>query len=113
MRTFRAFQRRAAARLIVSFAVSAAIAAGAYWAGPWLLLALLFVLLVVVSYAVLTIAPDAIARWRGHHWRWSWPMGHRDGPDDWLGTRVPRRPRPPRMPPRAAAAQPERLSPNS
>lgn len=105
----RRVQRHPGARLLVAVVLAGVITAGAWWAGQTVAFALLFAALAAVLFALLTLAPDAIAYRRGHHWRWSWSrrLGN-GGPDTWLGTRVPRRPRPPTMPPRAAAARPAR-----
>jgi hypothetical protein len=56
--------------------------------------ALLFVLLTIVGFVALTIAPDAIALQRRHYWRWWWRSSKDDGPF-WPGTRIPRGPRRP------------------
>ena len=53
------------------------------------ILMLLFVALVLITFALLTIAPDAIAQLRKHHWRWWWRTPDDDGPY-WPGTRIPR-----------------------
>ena len=99
----RSLQRRAAVRVGVALAVSALLSLAAWRAGPAVTLALLFTLLLLVTFALLTIAPDLIAFRRGHGWRWWWRAANDEGPF-WPGTRVPRHPHPPRMPPRGAAA---------
>ena len=103
----RALQRRRTARLLVALVVSAGLALVAWWAGTVALLVTVFVLLVAVTFTLLTLATDVIALWRGHSWRWWGRSSDDDGPF-WLGTRIPRRPHPPRMPPRGAAAQSSR-----
>lgn len=64
----------------------------------------LFLTLSLVLFALLSIAPDLIAHWRGHTWRWWWRRNG-EGPF-WLGTRIPRHPRPPLLPARGARAVP-------
>lgn len=65
-----------------------------YGAGlPIVTSSFVFGLLAVASYLALTIAADAIAYWRGHHWRWRWRRSNDEGPF-WPGTRIPRGPRP-------------------
>ncbi len=64
---------------------------------PVITLALLVAALFCVAFALLTLAPDLIAHWRGHRWRWWWRAGDDEGPF-WPGTRVPRHPGPPRAP---------------
>lgn len=100
----RRVQRSIAGRAIVSLLASGALAYLAWRAGSAVMLALLFTLLLVVSFALLTIAPDVIAHWRGHHWRWWWRSSRDDDGPFWAGTRVPRHPRPPQLPSRGATA---------
>lgn len=106
----RRVQRSVAGRAIVALLVSGALSYLAWRAGNTFMLALLFALLLVVSFALLTIAPDAIAHWRGHHWRWWWHSSSEDGPF-WPGTRIPRHPRQPLLPARGAAATPHDAHP--
>jgi hypothetical protein len=56
------------------------------------MVALLFIALLVVTFALLTAAPDLIAYQRKHPWRWWWRFSDDEGPF-WPGTRVPRHPR--------------------
>ncbi len=105
----RAVQRTVAARSAVALLVSALLSLAAWWAGKGVMLAILFALLAVVLFALLTVAPDVIAAWRGHYWRWAW----RSPGGDWTGVREPRRPRLPFMPSRGAAARPDGALPNS
>lgn len=102
----RRVQRSVAMRAIGALIVSGALSYLAWQAGSSVMLVLLFALLVVVSFAVLTIAPDAIAHWRGHAWRWWWRSSGDEGPF-WPGTRVPRHPRKPLLPSRGAATTPQ------
>lgn len=99
----RRVQRSIAGRAIVALLASGALTYLAWWAGSAVMLALLFALLLVVTFAVFTIASDAIAHWRGHHWRWWWRSPGDDGPF-WAGTRIPRHPRQPLLPSRGATA---------
>lgn len=101
----RRVQRSVAMRALVSLLVSGALSYLAWRAGSAVMLALLFALLLAVSFALLTIAPDAIAHWRGHHWRWWWRSSGEGGPF-WSGTRIPRHPRRPLLPSRGATATP-------
>jgi hypothetical protein len=101
----RAIQRRRAARAASALLVSALVSLAAWRAGPVVMLALLFTSLLVVTFSALTIAPDLVAFWRGHQWRWWWRSSDDEGPF-WLGTRVPRHPRRPLLPSRGAAAMP-------
>lgn len=102
----RRVQRSVAERAVVALLVSGALSYLAWRAGDAVMLALLFALLLAVSFALLTIAPDAIAHWRGHHWRWWWRSSGEDGPF-WSGTRIPRHPRQPPLPARGATATPQ------
>ncbi len=99
----RRIQRSVAGRAVVALLVSGALAYLAWLAGSVFMIALLFALLVVISFVLLTIAPDAIAQWRGHEWRWWWRSSGDDGPF-WAGTRIPRHPRLPLLPSRGATA---------
>lgn len=102
----RSIQRSLAGRAVVALIASAMVSYLVWWAGSVFMLVLLVALLVVVSFALLTIAPDAIAHWRGHDWRWWWRSSGDEGPF-WLGTRVPRHPRRPLLPSRGAATTPQ------
>lgn len=106
----RRVQHSVAGRAIVALLMSGALSYLAWRAGSIFILALLFALLLAVSFALLTIAPDAIAHWRGHSWRWWWRSSGNDGPF-WLGTRIPRHPRQPLLPPRGATATPHDAHP--
>lgn len=102
----RSIQRSLAGRAACTLIASGALSYLAWLAGSVFMLALLFALLLAVSFVVLTIAPDAIAHWRGHDWRWWWRSSGEEGPF-WLGTRVPRHPRTPLLPSRGAATTPQ------
>jgi hypothetical protein len=91
----RSLQRRALARLLAAAAVGGLLTLLAWHLGTVAAVALLFVALTAVAFAVLTVAPDAIALRRRHPWRWWWRASPEDGPF-WPGTRIPRRPRRPR-----------------
>ncbi len=99
----RRVQRSLALRAVVALAVSAALSYLAWRAGNLVMLVCLAALLLLVTYSALSLAPDAIAYWRGHYWRWSWRAPGDNGPF-WAGTREPRRPRGPLLPSRGAAA---------
>ncbi len=99
----RRIQRSVAGRAVVALLVGGALTYLVWLAGSVFMVALLFALLVVISFVLLTIAPDAIAQWRGHEWRWWWRSPGDDGPF-WAGTRIPRHPRPPLLPSRGATA---------
>lgn len=102
----RRIQRSVAGRAVVALLVSGALSYLVWQAGSAAMIALLFALLLVVSFALLTIAPDAIALRRGHEWRWWWRASGDDGPF-WAGTRIPRHPRQPLLPARGAEATPD------
>jgi hypothetical protein len=85
----RVIQRHRALRLLAAVATSALICWAAWHLGAAVLLVLLFVALLLITFALLTIAPDAIAQLRKHHWRWWWRAPGDDGPY-WPGTRIPR-----------------------
>lgn len=91
----RTLQRNLVARLLVALTLSALVTVAAWRAGPPALAGLAIVALTVVGFIALTVAPDAIALRRGHHWRWWWRSSDDEGPF-WPGTRIPRAPRPPR-----------------
>jgi hypothetical protein len=93
----RAMQRHPLARAAVALALSALATWVAWHVGTVITLALLVAALFCVAFALLTLAPDLIAHWRGHRWRWWWRAGDDEGPF-WPGTRVPRHPGPPRAP---------------
>jgi len=93
----RAMQRHPLARAAVALALSALATWVAWQVGTVITLALLVAALFCVAFALLTLAPDLIAHWRGHRWRWWWRAGDDEGPF-WPGTRVPRHPGPPRAP---------------
>lgn len=107
----RKVQRSVAGRAIVALLVSGVLSYLAWRAGSVVMLALLVALLLVVSFALLTIAPDAIAHARGHRWRWWWRSSDDDGPF-WAGTRIPRHPRQPLLPSRGATATPHDALPH-
>jgi len=75
----------------VAFAGSNVIAWGIWQVGRLAMLLALFVLLTLLLFVVFSIAPDAIAAWRGHSWRWWWRASDDEGPF-WQGTRIPRNP---------------------
>jgi hypothetical protein len=83
-------QRHPLARLGLALLVSTAVTASAWQAGRATLALLLVLTLTVFSYALLMVAPDAIALQRGHTWRWWWRASDDDGPF-WPGTHIPRR----------------------
>jgi hypothetical protein len=87
-----ALQRSRVFRVVAAFLTSALLALAAWRAGAVVMLALLFALLLVVTFALFSAAPDLIAYWRQHDWRWWWRASPDDGPF-WPGTRVPRHPR--------------------
>lgn len=91
----RSLQRNPLARLLVAAVGSGLLTLVAWRVGSVIVLALLVLVLTVGLFALLTVAPDAIALWRGHSWRWWWRASPDEGPF-WLGTRLPRRPRRPR-----------------
>ena len=91
----RAIQRRVVPRLIASATVAGLLTVPAWRMGPLVSTAALFVVLSVVVFAALTIAPDAIALARGHHWRWWWRAPDDCGGPFWPGTHIPRGPRRP------------------
>lgn len=88
-------------RLLVAVLLSAVVALGLWQVGLWALLVACFLLLGVTIFTALTIAPDAIAAYRHHDWRWG-RRSEDEGPF-WAGTRIPRRPPAPRPPPRHEA----------
>ncbi|MBF6589302.1 MAG: hypothetical protein IVW57_02075 [Ktedonobacterales bacterium] len=102
----RTLQRKMPVRWIIALVLSAMMTFALWRAGEGVTLVLLFALLTVALFACLSIAPDAIAAWRGRCGRWSWRARGGQWGSDWGGVREPRRPRPPFMPPRAAAAEP-------
>lgn len=88
----RSLQHSRLARAVVAVLASAVLALLAWRAGAAVMLALLFTLLLIVTFAILTAAPDLIAYRRKHDWRWWWRASDDEGPF-WPGTRVPRHPR--------------------
>ncbi len=88
----RSLQRSVFARAIVAIVISAGLSLLAWRVGVAAMLVLLFVSLLVLSFVVLTVAPDVIAYQRKHEWRWWWRASNDDGPF-WPGTCVPRHPR--------------------
>ncbi len=93
----RAIQRHRLARAAVAVALSVLATWAAWHAGAVVTLVLLVAALFCVAFALLTLAPDFIAHWRVHPWRWWWRARDDEGPF-WPGTRVPRHPGPPRAP---------------
>ena len=91
----RFFQRNAVARFGAAVAVSLAIMLLGWRGDLSAVAALAVAALAVVIFIALTIAPDAIALWRRHHWRWWWRSSDDQGPF-WPGTRIPRGPKGPR-----------------
>ena len=89
----RYFQRSPVARFGSAVLAGAILALAAGGAVPAPLAALLGATLTIVVFLTLTIAPDAIALQRGHHWRWWWRSSDDDGPF-WPLTRIPRQPGP-------------------
>jgi membrane protein YdbS with pleckstrin-like domain len=85
----RSLQRSYLARAAVAFLTSVALTLLAWQAGPAIMLASLFTVLLIVTFALLTAAPDLIAYQRKHPWRWWWRSSDDEGPF-WPGTRVPR-----------------------
>jgi hypothetical protein len=90
----RFFQQHPMARLFTALVVSVPVALIAWSNERVALAAFFFVVLTVVAFALLTIAPDAIALRRGHYWRWWWRSSGDEGPF-WPGTHIPRGPRRP------------------
>lgn len=98
----RIVQRRPLLRLFAALVLSLVPALAAWHAGSALLGICIVVVGGITVFALLTVAPDAIALQRGHWWRW-WRSSDDEGPF-WPGTRIPRgprSPRPPSPPPRA------------
>jgi len=91
----RFLQRRVVARAALAVLVGVLVVAAAWRAGVAVLAVVAAMAVAAVVFALLTIAPDAIAWRRGHHWRWWWRGPDDDGPV-WPGTRIPRHPRRPR-----------------
>ena len=91
----RFLQRHVVARAGVAVLVGMLIVGAAWRAGVAVLAVMAMVAVAAVVFALLTIAPDAIAWRRGHYWRWWWRRPGDDGPF-WPGTRIPRHPRRPR-----------------
>jgi len=91
----RVIQRHPAARAVMALLVGGALSWIVWRAGLDAVALVLFSLLAAAVYVVLTIAPDAIALRRGHHWPWWWRHSGDEGPF-WPGTRIPRQPRRPR-----------------
>jgi hypothetical protein len=85
----RSLQRSVPARAAVALLASLAVTALAWRAGAAVMVALLFIALLVVTFALLTAAPDLIAYQRKHPWRWWWRSSDDEGPF-WPGSRVPR-----------------------
>lgn len=85
----RSIQRNVALRFAVSTALGAAPAVALWRMVPVAGLMALAVLLTLVGFLALTVAPDAIALQRGHTWRWWWRSSDDEGPF-WPGTRIPR-----------------------
>lgn len=88
----RSLQRSVPARAAVALLASLAVTALAWRAGTVVMIVLLFVMLLIVTFSLLTAAPDLIAYQRKHPWRWWWRSSDDEGPF-WPGTRVPRHPR--------------------
>lgn len=91
----RSWQRNRPARALTALAAGGLLAALAWSLGSLVALVLLVLALTAVAFALLTIAPDAIALRRGHRWRWWERASPEEGPF-WPGTRIPRRPKRPR-----------------
>ncbi len=85
----RSLQRYRLIRAAVAALASVALTALAWRAGAAVMAVLLFSVLLVVTFALLTAAPDLIAYQRKHPWRWWWRSLDDPGPF-WPGTRVPR-----------------------
>lgn len=89
----RSFQRRPALRALLALGLGGIIGSPAHAALSVTVDLAIGGLVAIVVYLALTIAPDAIAHWRGHRWRWWWRRSDDEGPF-WPGTRIPRGPRP-------------------
>ena len=87
----RSLQRSVPIRAAVALLTGVALTALAWRAGTVVMIVLLFVMLLIVTFALLTAAPDLIAYQRKHPWRWWWRSSDDEGPF-WPGTRVPRHP---------------------
>ena len=87
----RSLQRSVPIRAAVALLTGVALTALAWRAGTVVMIVLLFVMLLIVTFALLTAAPDLIAYQRNHPWRWWWRSSDDEGPF-WPGTRVPRHP---------------------
>lgn len=85
----RSLQRNLLARSAIALLTSMALTVLAWRAGAAVMVALLFTVLLVVTFTLLTAAPDLIAYQRKHPWRWWWRSSDDEGPF-WPGTRVPR-----------------------
>jgi membrane protein YdbS with pleckstrin-like domain len=85
----RQIQRRRWLRFAAALILSGVAMLVAWRAGPAILALLLGIALTIICFVALTVAPDVIAFWRGHHWRWSWRAADDEGPF-WPGTRIPR-----------------------
>lgn len=94
-RDVRFVQRNPVARLLAATLLGMPLALLTWLAAPPALAVVLWVVLTVVAFVGLTLAPDAIALQRRHPWRWWWRSSDDQGPF-WPGTRVPRGPRRPR-----------------
>lgn len=79
-------QRQSFARLFVAMLFAAALSSLLIGRAPVALAVLLFIVLTLVGFVALTIAPDAIALQRRHYWRWWWRSTEEDG---WAGTASP------------------------
>lgn len=88
----RGLQRNRLLRLGFALLAGAVITTGVSLGGSVALAVGLLLALTLIAFALLTIAPDAIALKRRHYWRWWWRDSDDDGPF-WPGTRIPRRPR--------------------
>ena len=102
--TLRPRRRPPIARMLCAALLALALTWAVWRLGMVALVVGLFITLGLVCFALLTIAPDAIAHWRGHTWRWR-RRRNGEGPF-WAGTRVPRHPRRPLLPARGAEAIP-------
>ncbi|MGH2487119.1 MAG: hypothetical protein ACRDHE_14010, partial [Ktedonobacterales bacterium] len=91
--TLRPRQRPPLARILRAALLALALTWMFWRLGRVALMVGMFIASGVVVYALLTIAPNVIAHWRGHHWRW-WRRRNGEGPF-WAGTREPRHPRRP------------------
>ena len=89
----RILQRSLVARFCLALAAGTLVTVVAWRVGPVALAGVAAVALTALAFVALTVAPDAIAIQRGHHWRWWWRSADDEGPF-WPGTRIPRGGRP-------------------